>query len=227
MRAGLSLAPRPSFAPSRRFACALACSAALHLFLAGLLSLDARGGAVSLRAPAPIVVRLEAPAAREPAETAPRAPPSPAREHDIPAGTRVKTAVPSPGEAEKQAQTPMPQPPRDPVYYSARELDDYPRPLAPTGFEALVQLVPERTAPRARVMLRIDEYGSVTGVELIEPQPPSRFGEAVRAALLAVRFVPARRDGRAVKSRIELDLDLGASAAVAAAGRSGVPAQER
>jgi hypothetical protein len=81
----------------------------------------------------------------------------------------------------------------DPNYYDARDLDVYPRPVVALDLERL-------DGGRYRFRLLIDEAGRVTAVEGESAQ------QALRAALAATRFRPARRDGRAVKSRIEIEI---------------------
>ena len=91
----------------------------------------------------------------------------------------------------------------DPNYYSARELDAYPHPARPLELERL------SGAGSIRVQLLIDEHGVVTDLSLIEAGTASRLDDALRTALAAARFIPARKDGRAVRSRIVLSVGPG------------------
>ena len=56
--------------------------------------------------------------------------------------------------------------------------------------------------------LRIDEHGQVVDVSAGEPGVPGGWVEAARASLAAVPFTPARKDERAVKSRIQVSLSF-------------------
>ena len=90
----------------------------------------------------------------------------------------------------------------DPSYYTARDLDRYPRPLAPFQIN--------RTAGdgvgEVRLEILIDERGIVQDMTFAGPAAPARVEEELRAALSATRFLPAQKDGRAVRSRIVLSV---------------------
>jgi hypothetical protein len=92
----------------------------------------------------------------------------------------------------------------DPHYYSARDLDSYPWPLAPLELDRL----PEHPGGPVRLEMLIDEKGVVQEVEFVQPARPGPAEEGLRAALAASHFMPGRKDGRAVKSRVTLRLDL-------------------
>jgi len=91
----------------------------------------------------------------------------------------------------------------DPNYYSALELDVYPHPARPLELERLPG------SGSIRLLLLIDEHGVVTDLSLIEAGAASRLDEALRTALAAARFIPARKNGRAVRSRIVLSVRPG------------------
>lgn len=99
----------------------------------------------------------------------------------------------------------LPQAP-DPIYYPARDLDDYPRPLAPLriGWPA------RASADEVRLELLIDEHGVVRDVVFTGPAQPGGAEVELRATLAATSFMPARKDGRPVRSRILLSLNPGA-----------------
>jgi protein TonB len=86
----------------------------------------------------------------------------------------------------------------DPNYYPARELDDYPRPLAPLRIDRPAHA----GAGEVRLELLIDERGVVRDVAYVGAAPRSEAEVALRAMLAAIHFMPARKDGRAVKSRV-------------------------
>lgn len=97
----------------------------------------------------------------------------------------------------------------DVTYYAAADLDIFPLPLSPISFDH-----PERAretgAPAvARLWLSIDETGWPTQAELLDAPAADALGEAIVAALRAQRFSPARKDGRAVRSRVLIELELG------------------
>ena len=91
----------------------------------------------------------------------------------------------------------------DPSYYPVRELDAYPRPARP------LELDRPPGMSSIRLLLLIDEHGIVNDISLVEAGAAGRLDEALRAALAATRFVPARKDGRDVKSRVLLSVGPG------------------
>jgi protein TonB len=60
-----------------------------------------------------------------------------------------------------------------------------------------------------RVLLRVDvsATGAVDAVTIVETDSASAFGEDARRALAFARFRPALKNGRAVRSRILVDVD--------------------
>jgi hypothetical protein len=157
---------------------------------------------------------------------APRVPPAPEdTATDLRAGERMPRAErllagsrsnPAPS-AEKSAPTAKPAPLAaavDTTWYTAWDIDTYPR------ANAALSLVPPagsgETAVRMLLWLRIDEHGQVAEVSAGEPGIPAPWVDAARASLAAVRFTPARKDERAVRSRLLLSLRF----APAEAGRN-------
>jgi protein TonB len=92
----------------------------------------------------------------------------------------------------------------DPHYYPARDLDSYPWPLAPLPLD---RPAGERVGT-VRLEMMIDETGIVRDVVFVQPARPGQAEEGLRAALAATHFMPARKDGRAVRSRVTLRLDF-------------------
>ena len=92
----------------------------------------------------------------------------------------------------------------DPDYYTARDLDRYPRPLAP--FQ--INRTAGDGAGEVRLEILIDERGIVQEMTFAGPAAPARVEDELRAALAATRFLPAQKDGRAVRSRIVLSISL-------------------
>ncbi len=94
--------------------------------------------------------------------------------------------------------------PVDANWYTAQDIDVYPRATTPLRFAS-----PQGTGDavvRMLLWLRIDEHGQVAEVSAGEPGIPAAWVDAARASLTAVRFTPARKDERAVRSRLLLSL---------------------
>ena len=89
-------------------------------------------------------------------------------------------------------------------FYLARELDQYPSPLSALSLDD-----GRGTAGGARLWVSIDQAGRVVDVAVIDADPPGEFERLAHERVLATRFVPARRDGRPVKSRILLVMRQG------------------
>lgn len=195
-----------------RLRLALALSAAFHLLFATAVMPEPPGGKGYSRAAALMTVRL---APQPVTATVGRALPEP----EIPAARQARRPAAVPAHEpratmDESAVRPMqdapplslPQIP-DLTYYGARELDAYPTPVAPLNLE---QITDGSAAPgRVTLALLIDEHGVVNDVALTEPVAPDRLKEELRAVLAATRFIPARKDGRAVKSRVMLSVSFG------------------
>ena len=92
---------------------------------------------------------------------------------------------------------------RDPTYHAARFLDEYPKPLRPIEPRFPEQATIGRiSGGTVTLLLLIDEEGVLRDVSVVEAQPESIFDEAALAAFRDMRFSPARKDGRAVRSRV-------------------------
>ena len=178
--------------PYGRLRVALAGSAFLHALGASTLFTDVLPGqAPGSGRPVPLTVRLDtAPAAPEtkPA-VAPRQGPGLARRSR--AG-HTASAV----ECCSGPHRPLPAY-VDATIYPAGELDSLPVPVTPLDLARL----PELTRP-IRLELTIDEHGTVYSISIGASPPPEE--KELRRLIAATLFVPARKDGRAVKSRIVL-----------------------
>ena len=104
----------------------------------------------------------------------------------------------------------LPQAP-DLTVYTARDLDSYPRPLFPREIERIAEHAAGFPPAGVRLELLIDEHGIVNKVTLAGPETADQRGAELRAAIAATRFIPARRDGRAVRSRILLNINFAAA----------------
>jgi protein TonB len=107
-------------------------------------------------------------------------------------------------EARPVPEDPLPLLAPDPHYYSARDLDSYPWPLVPLQLGALAGA----RGGEVRLELLIDEFGVVREIVFAERARHDQADAGLRALLAATPFVPARKDGRAVRSRVTLRLDL-------------------
>lgn len=181
----------PGNVPPRRFLAALGLSLLVHVLLAGSWIEGVGGVAV----PYPLLqARLEnRPAMAEGAALAEI--PGAAAAEEPPHRSRVRTASgPTPLPA---VRTPGPDPAgTDARFYLARELDHFPEPV-------------EMPAPRkpaavahVRIWVGIDQQGRVVDVVAAESGYPLA---GIRERLLAIRFVPARKDGYPVKSRVLME----------------------
>lgn len=89
-------------------------------------------------------------------------------------------------------------------YYTAEELDVYPRLRQP------IQLA-RRDIPALRIRLRMEvslsEAGVVEELTLMDSDVPRALRDAVEAMLRAALFFPALKDGRPVKSRVVIGVD--------------------
>jgi hypothetical protein len=205
---------RPAFAsplsphsppPVARLGAALAASALAHwMLLSTLPEGSPRQRRASFPGPVPLTVRLapmRIPAPEAPHSSIPEMPRVPAlrkspagRAEHVPGGNIVS------GAAQSAVETPALPPPPDSRYYPARDLDTYPRPLTPLRIEQPLG----SSAGEIRLELLIDEHGVVRDVTFSSSTDPSGVHESLRGALMATVFIPAIKDGRAVKSRIVL-----------------------
>ena len=90
----------------------------------------------------------------------------------------------------------------DTTYYTIRQLDIFPAPTQPVQFPGLIRALAAEVRARAVVELHINETGVVDDAKVIEAHPSGLFEGELAATFLAVRFTPAVRDGRAVRSRV-------------------------
>ncbi len=192
-----------------RLRLALAFSVFSHLLLLAALVSEVQQGRARAFGALPITVRLELLSQVLPAGPAvadPDEPPIPRRvdRHDgisrserlTAQQAKVSTTRPAPASSLTLPQVP------DPTVYTARDLDSYPRPVVPLDIERLLDLSVATPLAEVRVELLIDERGVVIDVAPAGPGTAGQPGAELRAALAATRFLPARKDGRAVKSRM-------------------------
>lgn len=88
----------------------------------------------------------------------------------------------------------------DPVWYSAKDLDAYPRPLAPV--ESIYPESAVDVSGEVSLLLKIDEFGAVRETTVVKADPAGYFEDSASRAFKAVRFSPAQRDGHPVRSQL-------------------------
>ena len=211
--------------PDVRFGAAVAISAVLHMVASAGVTTGSAGrqaaaridsGAVPLSARLLPIASPPSPPVEQPSLPQPeqmrareRAVPVPvprerlARAAPVPTPKAPEPVSPSAAESPRAGSPGIAHVP-DPTYYAARQLDIYPTP-------AVLDLAAQTVAAanvkgRVLLLVLIDATGAVDGVTVIEAEPPGVFDETARRALLSARFNPAHKDGRAVKSRILIDV---------------------
>jgi protein TonB len=88
----------------------------------------------------------------------------------------------------------------DPAWYEAKDLDSYPRPLAP-----VLPIYPSTAADVSgdvTLLLHVDELGGVRELSVVTSEPAGYFEDAALRAFQQARFAPAQREGLPVRSRI-------------------------
>jgi periplasmic protein TonB len=90
----------------------------------------------------------------------------------------------------------------DTTWYEAKQLDVQPKATA-----AITPRYPPDAARRSvegtvKLSLRVDEYGVVREVAVVEGDPPGVFDESALEAFRKARFNPARKEGHPVRAQI-------------------------
>jgi len=176
-----------------RLILALLLSIGLHLAL--LFAIPAQPDNPRGDGPTSITATLERPpsievsptASSEPEAIVPAAaetPPAPAEEISAPRQQ-------SPAEIESPAALEIPVI-RDPTYYAVSLLDEYPRPL-----RSVEPRYPQQAS-------RNGITGTLNEISVVAAKPEAIFDEAAMAAFRDLRFSPARKGGRAVRSRVHI-----------------------
>ena len=90
----------------------------------------------------------------------------------------------------------------DPTWYEARQLDVFPRALS--AVRPAYPELGEKAGLNGEVTIEllVDESGQVHTAGVVRAIPEGYFDAAAVSALLATRFVPGQKDGRAVRSRV-------------------------
>lgn len=139
--------------------------------------------------------------------TLPPAPPAPG----APA-----SAAPPPVNAATRSAVAAGEPPLFRYYYRRAEVERMPQILADVAadgspLERLLITLPAEG--RVAIELWIDEQGVVDRGEIVAGDLPAVAAQAVLAAFLGARFVPAQRQGAAVPSRMKIELRVSDSQA--------------
>ena len=88
----------------------------------------------------------------------------------------------------------------DPAWYEAKDLDLYPRPLAP--LQPAYSASASDVSGEVTLLLQIDEFGAVKQVAVLSAEPAGYFEDDALLTLQSAHFEPAQREGRPVRSRI-------------------------
>lgn len=218
---GVALERRCALPARKRFAAACAASALVHVMFAQGITPGAPGRSGEVRASPVIAARLAVPSApardEPPLERAPpveplQPQPPVARARGPFAGAPQTAKIePDPGSSPRSS-TGMANAP-DATYYAARELDVYPALASTLDLRALPAPAAADLRARAALLVLIDAHGAVDEVKIVEAGPGSDFEAQARQALLAARFTPALKNGRAVRSRLLIRIDHGGESA--------------
>ena len=183
-----------AFRPTRRLALALGLSLLAHALIAGNWS-DFSGDRTVPRWR--VEARIEAPGVSAPdSEVSPSHTPVATVTPASTGGVRTASVAGSRKQQESAAPPPSNGGGVDRHFYSARELDHYPEPLNRQELLA-------GAATAVRVWVSIDREGVVREVAAADVGDPV---ESARERLLTVRFLPARRAGLPVNSRVLMEL---------------------
>jgi TonB family protein len=199
------LVPRDIFGPaSNRLLVGLAVSVSVHL----VVMLSVRPVTYAYVPPQPLHVDIRdvTPAADAPSATAAES------DHSAPAAgapTAADTGRPDPRE-----ETSNPHGGPDfglatDRYYASSEVDVRAEPIGETSLVYPQLAYQQRLPGKVTVSILINQRGGVDDVAVIKAAPPRVFEEAALNAARALKFSPALRGGRAVKSKklVEVNFD--------------------
>jgi outer membrane biosynthesis protein TonB len=86
---------------------------------------------------------------------------------------------------------------RDPTYYPIGQLDRLPILLGTAD-----ACYPDGASGEVAFLLLIDDTGTVNEAAIVDAKPEGLFTAAAVESCRALKFTPARKDGRAVRSRV-------------------------
>lgn len=228
-----------TFVVLRRLTIAVVASALTHSLL--LYAVRVRAPEAMPSAPAPLIARIVvdvpntpvAPAVGPPEEPAvsavspapdravrqrktqppPRSPSAPAHRSNPPLRAEAPP-VHGRQEAPPVPEAALPLAP-DPNWYPAKQLDVFPRALAPIEPQYPERTVSSGTSGKVVVLLLIDEEGVVIEASVVKSEPQGYFQDSALAAVQAARFSPGRKSGRSVKSKVLMEVSYARRAATA------------
>ncbi len=194
-----------------RFIAALVLSALVHALIAsGLSSGSAARGGRTISTVFPVQLTVGLAPVPEPPVASPEPEPSRRAAAKVPRVDRRTANAAEPARtashgAGDERFTGIP----DPTYYAARQLDVYPALEGALDLRYPAGAAASNINGRVVLLVLIAANGMVDEAGVVEAEPPGVFdGDAVRA-LLAARFRPALRNGRAVKSRLVVEVSFG------------------
>jgi protein TonB len=206
----------PRAIPLRRLATALAVSAFVHLFVSSLMMSGAARRVLvrsvsSVPEPRTLAVRLVVPEAAIANAQAIAERQNPSGAPTVNAKAAATLVVSQPG-ANRDAAGSAPVDMADSTYYGARQLDVYPALVSVLDLPRPAERNPEGSEEYVLLLVMIDATGAVEDVSVVEAHASGIVNERAIAALRSARFSAAVRSGRAVKSRLFIRIDYGASA---------------
>ena len=86
-------------------------------------------------------------------------------------------------------------------YYSSREVDEPAKAVGDALLTYPREALKLRVSGEVKLRLFIDEFGTLVRSEVVSAEPPGIFEEAALQALTGMRFSPARKGERAVRSQ--------------------------
>jgi protein TonB len=92
----------------------------------------------------------------------------------------------------------------DTRWYTAREVDIHPRPTRPIQPQYAEAARSRGQHGSVVLQLKIDEFGVVREIEVLESSPPGVFDQSSVEAFRAADFHPAQRGGRAVRALVRI-----------------------
>lgn len=93
-------------------------------------------------------------------------------------------------------------------YFKSSELDEQPRPVNEIRPDYPAHAFAQGLEGWVRLLLLIDEQGNVRHLEVMDASPARTFDESALTAFRLAHFVPGKRGGEAVKSRMILKVDF-------------------
>lgn len=200
------MAPWGIFPPaSNRLLAGLAVSVSIHL----VVMLAVRPVTVAYAPPQPLRVEIQdvTPSADAASVTA-------VAQSEYSAPT---TAAPAPAETGKPDPREQARNPRNGPdfglatdrYYASNEVDVRAEPIGDTPLVYPQLAYQQRIAGKVLVSILINQFGDVDNVTVVKAEPQGVFEEAALNAARSVKFSPALRGGRAVKSKklVEVNFD--------------------